>query len=211
MPLPLTQYMQAVMYRGVGAPNITQRVKIPDNILKDSLLFHPYVIVDGDRPDTIAYHYYGSSLYDWVVLLSNNIVNVAEQWPLNQETFDAQITKEYGSVAAASALIDHYKLDKNKEPIAEVVYNALPADLTKYWSKRSGQNDSVVYMMRPTLITLTPDSYAALPIDELVYWEPVSAYDNRFRQNEALRNIKLIDALSIPSLERTLRVTSTYD
>ena len=40
-------------------------------ILKENVsLFNKYIIEDGDRPDTIAEELYGSSRYDFVVILT---------------------------------------------------------------------------------------------------------------------------------------------
>ena len=35
-------------------------------------------------------------LLDWVVLLSNNIVNVQSEWPLSQADFNTYVTEKYG-------------------------------------------------------------------------------------------------------------------
>ena len=207
MASTLFRYMPAVMYRGLGAPNIMQRLRLPEAVINNALLFHKYVVVDGDRPDTIASHYYGSPLYDWVVALSNQMTDVYSEWPLTQQELDDVIAAEYGSTSAASATIDHYKLKRNIDQINEVQFDALPASLKKYWTKVSVTSDAF-YNVRPSDITITPASYADLPVGENVYWEPVTAYDRFFEENEAKRAIKLIDAQAVPELEKALRLAS---
>ena len=40
---------------------------------------------------------YGDENLDWVVLLSNNIVNLATEWPWSQVAFDNYLNNKYGS------------------------------------------------------------------------------------------------------------------
>ena len=48
------------------------------------------------RPDNIAFDFYGDSKLDWVVLLSNNILNIQTEWPLVQNNFDSFLLNKYG-------------------------------------------------------------------------------------------------------------------
>ena len=49
------------------------------------------------RPDTLAQELYGDSELDWVVLTSNNITNVRNQWPLNHDDLHSYMLEKYGS------------------------------------------------------------------------------------------------------------------
>ena len=59
--------------------NLFKRARIRDDIFSDLMYFTKYKIVGDDRPDQVAYKLYGDSRYDWVVLLSNNVMNVASE------------------------------------------------------------------------------------------------------------------------------------
>lgn len=96
------------------ATNIVARFKIIDDVLQNRGAFYPFVIPDGERPDTIADKYYGNSKYAWVVTSFNQYVDPLWEWPLNDEEFDSYITREYGSVAAAKAEIKFYYKTLNK-------------------------------------------------------------------------------------------------
>ncbi len=63
--------------------NIFRRVKLRDDLQNVFTIFNKYQIQDGARPDTVAQEIYGSSQYDWVVLVSANIINVRNEWPLS--------------------------------------------------------------------------------------------------------------------------------
>ena len=80
----------------VFAKNIFRRMKIRDDLQNIFTIFDKYQIVDGSRPDTVADELYGNPDYDYVVLLTANIINVRNQWPVtNKELYDYAL-KKYG-------------------------------------------------------------------------------------------------------------------
>lgn len=79
----------------VTAKNFFRRYKINDNVFSQSVYFNKYTIVDGDRPDTIAKKLYGNEFYDWVILLTNNLVNAQYDWPMTNYTLQKVMEKEY--------------------------------------------------------------------------------------------------------------------
>ena len=88
--------------------NIFTRVKIRDEIFQNLMYFEKYIIVADERPDNIARSFYGEAEYDWLVLLSNNILNFYEEWPLSQKSFDEFLIEKYGSYDKINA-VKHYK------------------------------------------------------------------------------------------------------
>ena len=88
--------------------NIFTRAKIRDEIFQDLMYFEKYIIVADERPDNIANSFYGDPTYDWLVLLSNNILNFYEEWPLSQKSFDEFLIEKYGSYDKINA-VKHYK------------------------------------------------------------------------------------------------------
>jgi len=65
----------------VVAKNFFRRYKINDDIFSTVTLFKKYSIPDGERPDALAQKAYGNPFYDWVILLTNNLVNAQYDWP----------------------------------------------------------------------------------------------------------------------------------
>lgn len=90
----------------VTAKNFFRRYKINENVFSQSVYFNKYTIVDGDRPDTIAKKLYGNEFYDWVVLLTNNMVNAQYDWPMTDYTLQKVMEKEYDDPYAT---IHHYE------------------------------------------------------------------------------------------------------
>jgi predicted DNA binding protein len=80
----------------VLAKNIFRRMKIRDDLQNIFTLFNKYEIKEGARPDTIAEEIYGKSDLDWVVLLSANIINVRDQWPLSSKDLYEYTVSKYG-------------------------------------------------------------------------------------------------------------------
>jgi hypothetical protein len=65
--------------------NLFRRVKLRDDLQNVFTIFDKYQIIDGARPETVAEELYGSTQYDWVVLVSAGITRVRDQWPLSDK------------------------------------------------------------------------------------------------------------------------------
>jgi len=89
-------------------PDIMRRVKLRSGIAAGRFLFDNYNVITGDKPEDIAFKYYGDAEYHWVILLTNNITDRFYQWPLTQPQFDAFLTDKYGK--GSEDAIHHYEL-----------------------------------------------------------------------------------------------------
>ena len=89
-------------------PDIMRRVKLRSGIAAGRFLFDNYNVITGDKPEDIAFKYYGDAEYHWVILLTNNITDRYYQWPLTQPQFDAFLTDKYGK--GSEDAIHHYEL-----------------------------------------------------------------------------------------------------
>tara|TARA_B100000214_G_scaffold157376_1_gene112929 strand:+ start:1844 stop:2473 length:630 start_codon:yes stop_codon:yes gene_type:complete len=77
------------------AKNFFRRYKISEDVEKYAVLFKPYTIKDGERPDMVAQKLYDNPFYDWVILLTNNLVNAQYDWPMTNYTLYKVLEKEY--------------------------------------------------------------------------------------------------------------------
>ena len=77
--------------------NLFRRAKLRDDMVNAATAFQYYQIRDNERPDQIAKKAYDDSNLDWVVLITNNITNINEQWPLDNESFYKYLLDKYGS------------------------------------------------------------------------------------------------------------------
>ena len=81
----------------ITVKNLFKRGAIEPDIL-ENLSFHTkYKVRGDDRPDNVAFEYYGTSALDWLVLTCNNIVNIQTEWPMLQNDFDRFLLDKYGT------------------------------------------------------------------------------------------------------------------
>ena len=77
--------------------NFFKRPKLREDIFQDISFFSKYIVEGVDRPDNVAFKVYNDPDLDWVVLMSNNIVNVQSEWPMSQADFYTYVTEKYDS------------------------------------------------------------------------------------------------------------------
>lgn len=107
----------------VKVKNLFRRIKLREDIFQDSTVFEKYQIRGDDRPDNVANQFYGRPDYDWIVLVSNNIVNIQTEWPMPQNTFDTFILNKYGTYQNANA-VRHYETREVKNSQGVVIVPA---------------------------------------------------------------------------------------
>tara|TARA_Y100001954_G_C15634324_1_gene514378 strand:- start:201 stop:908 length:708 start_codon:yes stop_codon:yes gene_type:complete len=97
----------------IEVKNLFKRVKISNDIFQDLTNFEKYIIQGDDRPDVVAQKVYGEPTFDWVVLLSNNIINIQNEWPMSNQTFEKYMNKKYGAIDYNN--IHHYETKEIKD------------------------------------------------------------------------------------------------
>ena len=102
-------------------PNILKRVKLRSGIRSGAFLFDNYDVVDGERPEDIAFKYYGDPELHWVVLMTNNITDRYYQWPLTQPQFAEHLTDKYG--AGNEDATHHYEITQTSGPTTSRDYS----------------------------------------------------------------------------------------
>tara|TARA_Y100001963_G_scaffold27418_1_gene37341 strand:- start:1 stop:669 length:669 start_codon:yes stop_codon:yes gene_type:complete len=93
--------------------NLFRRGKLKEDIFNDLTLFTKYQIIGDERPDNVAFKVYGDSTLDWLVLLSNNIMNIQTEWPLDHQSFHNFLLNKYGSEEQILA-VHHYETTEVK-------------------------------------------------------------------------------------------------
>ena len=91
--------------------NLFKRTKISQTIFDDLTYFTKYQIIADERPDNIAYKIYGDSNFDWMIMLANNITNLQNEWPLEEQSFYRFLINKYGSEAGIES-VHHYESQK---------------------------------------------------------------------------------------------------
>ena len=87
--------------------NIFKRAVIRDDLFDEVVAFTKYSVVGDERPDQVAYNFYGDSGLDWVVLTTNNIIHVRDEWPMGNQDFLTYLNSKY--TAEQLSNIHHYE------------------------------------------------------------------------------------------------------
>ena len=121
--LPNFKYLSPLKEGGkrdqyIEVKNLFKRIRLKSEVFQFALSFNDYIIDDGERPDTIAEGLYASAKYDWVVLLSANIINVEDQWPISEGLLWDLADEKYGADLNA---VHHYETKEVKNSDGKLI------------------------------------------------------------------------------------------
>ena len=108
----------------VQTKNLFRRVKIREDLFANFMQFDKYEIVGDERPDNVSEKVYGRDDLDWVVLLSNNIIDINNEWPLSQLQLNRFLADKYTPQELVS--IHHYETLELRDSKNQLI---LPAGL----------------------------------------------------------------------------------
>ena len=91
--------------------NIFKRSKLRADVDQAITAFNFYYIEQGIRPDMLAKDLYDDPELDWVILTTNNITNIRNQWPLEENDLHTYMLEKYGSDQNIAG-IHHYETKK---------------------------------------------------------------------------------------------------
>lgn len=87
--------------------NLFKRAVIRDDIFNEVTAFTKYSVEGDERPDQVAYNFYQDSGLDWVILTTNNIVHVRDEWPMGQQDFLNYLNSKYTEAELLN--VHHYE------------------------------------------------------------------------------------------------------
>ena len=176
----------------ITVKNLFKRGELATDIFENLAFFTKYEIVGNDRPDNVAYDTYGDPEFDWVVLLSNNIVNIQSEWPLTQNDFNRFLLEKYGTYDKINAT-HHYQTKEVKNQGGAVV---VPAEL------EVESDYSVTYY----------DWYLSKEVTKLSseIVEEVTNYDYEIKKENKKRDIFLLKPAYLPVVQDDLQDMMTY-
>jgi len=90
-------------------PDILRRVKQRNAIKSGQFIFDNYDVIDGEKPEDIAYKWFGDAQLHWVILMTNNVTNRYYDWPMNSVQFQAMLEDKYDNPDG----IHHYELTQD--------------------------------------------------------------------------------------------------
>lgn len=132
--------------------NLFRRGKLREDIFGNLSYFTKYKIVGDERPDNVAYKIYNDETLDWIILLSNNILNIQTEWPLPQTVFDKVMLERYGSYDELYNGIHHYETKEIRDSDGNLI---LPAgiQMPDKWKSGNGFIQGISFSGEVALIT----------------------------------------------------------
>ena len=76
-------------------PNILRRIKLRATIKSGGMIFDRYDVKEGEKPEDVAYKWFGDAELHWVILMTNNITDRYYGWPMNPVQFQAFLEDKY--------------------------------------------------------------------------------------------------------------------
>jgi hypothetical protein len=90
-------------------PDILRRVKQRNAIKSGQFIFDTYDVKNGEKPEDIAYKWFGDAQLHWVILMTNDVTDRYYQWPMNDAQFEEFIADKYSNPDA----VHHYEITKS--------------------------------------------------------------------------------------------------
>lgn len=144
----------------IEVKNLFKKGTLRPDIFQEVSFFEKYKIIGDDRPDNVAYQIYDDSSLDWVILLSNNIINIQTEWPMTQVSFDTYLREKYGvglnteeEIYAKIYGVHHYETIEIKNSQGVVIIPAgleVPQNYASGWSYYDAFRESQVTLSNVT-------------------------------------------------------------
>ena len=94
-------------YDYIKVKNIFKRAVMRDDVFDSYVAFEKYSIQGDERPDNVAQKFYNDPNLDWIILITNNIISVREQWPMSQNDLYTYLEEKYTD--QQMSYIHHYE------------------------------------------------------------------------------------------------------
>ena len=89
-------------------PDILRRVKLRASIKSGVFLFDKFDVPMGDKPEDVAFKFYGDAELHWVILMTNNVTDRYYQWPMTQPQFQEFLEDKYDNPDG----VHHYEITR---------------------------------------------------------------------------------------------------
>ena len=87
--------------------NIFKRAVLRDDVFNEVTAFTKYSVLGDERPDQVAAKFYNDPALDWVILTTNNIIHLRDEWPMGSQDFLTYLNAKYTTQELTN--IHHYE------------------------------------------------------------------------------------------------------
>ena len=180
--------------------NLFKRAKLRTDIESAITAFNYYQIEEGERPDTLAKKIYDNEELDWVILITNNITNIRDQWPLSNNDLNSYMLDKYGSEENLTK-VHHYETKEIRDSSNRLIMKGglvVGEEFQFEYNSIVGVSSTGNIYNR---VTTNPDNARS----------QVTNYEYENRKNDEKRKIKILKREFVPVIITDLRNIMRYD
>ncbi len=168
----------------ITAKNFFRRFVINEKIFSYTTTFNKYAVLDGETPSQVAEKTYEDPFLDWVILITNNVINPLFDWPRTDNAVRSYCEKTY--IDPYSEIL-YYKTREIKSGTSmttdltgkTIKINALDAGIKV---DEEFYNTPFSFFDGSQVITMAGSEVC----------DPVNAYQHEIEENEKKREIYLL-------------------
>jgi hypothetical protein len=175
----------------VVAKNFFRRYQVNPDVFSYAIYFKKYAIEEGERLDTIAEKAYGNPFFDWVIALTNNMINPLFDLPLSQNDLRKFLESTYDDPYSTIKHYETYEIKNNNG--VTILKSGLIVDETFYSSPFKYWNGSSVEQISGSNAS-----------------RPVTIFEYEEQQNEKKREIYLLKPVYLDAFLSDFRKTNLY-
>lgn len=163
------------------AKNFFKRSKLTESSYNYTNFFSEYQLTDDDRIDYLSFKTYGTSEYDWIILLTNNIINPYFDLPMKDHLLYDAVNKAYADSPGNQSnnpadRVHHYETVELKNSSGHIV---LAGGLNV---EESFHNSTYKYFDNGIVLSVSGNTVSV----------PVTNYDYEKKLNDARRKVYLL-------------------
>ena len=140
-------------YNGQLCKDITRRSIVRPGNTTSPFNFYPYELQNHMRPDHVAEYYYDEPFYDWMILMSNDIIDPYYGWYNTDEQLHTGLEENHTTVEESQQRVLYYRnnwAEDDTRLTPSYYQNNLALSLRKYYRPVYGTGlEIVAYERKP--------------------------------------------------------------
>lgn len=130
--------------------DISRRVVFPPQLRNVTTVFTPYDLTNNQRSDVLAFNYYSDQDADWLIYLTNAVIDPYYGWYLNNDDFINLVISKYGNLTDPQQRVKYWITNwvDDDSNATTSYYNALPVTQQKYYQPVWGQKNQILFYKR---------------------------------------------------------------
>ncbi len=170
--------------------NFFRRYKLSESSFNYNTLFSKYAMLDIDRLDTLSNKFYGTPEYDWIIAVTNNVLNTYADLPKPESQLYDMVNEAYKNAPGNPSLqpadrIHHYETKEVKDSNGRVVLQSgLKVESTFSNSPLRPSDGKFYYYDSGTGQTIKVNGSSVI--------KPVTNFEHEQKINDARREIYIL-------------------